>query len=193
MPLAARLSRRTSGIGIVDSSQSAAHGTNGNLLLCRTSTSWVIYGCATPSWEPRCTSTLTHTLTGFFFLLPQSLPILVCEWNIANHCPSLSHSCVVSFFPPDLLLNISTSIVQVQQQPAILPVATSPLLSSPLLSSTTILTVLQNALKKYSYRRPYGARHSGAEAPFAPSRHASLHDADRSHLRRFRHQGSPDG
>lgn len=84
------------------------------------------------------------------------------------------------------LLNISTSIIQLQQQqPAIL--------SSPLRSSTVLLTVLQDALKKYSYRRPHGARHQGAEAPFAPSRHASLHDADRSLLRRFRHQGSSDG
>src|SRR6478735_12503764 len=64
-----------------------------------------------------------------FFCFPQSLPILVCEWNIANHCPSLSHPCVVSFFPPDLpskYLHLHNT-----QQPAILPVASSPLLDNP--------------------------------------------------------------
>lgn len=129
MPLAARLSCRASGVGIVDSSQSAADGTHGNLLLCRTCTSWVIYGCATPSWEPRCTSTLTHTLTGFFSASPKACRYLF----VSGTSRIIVRACLIRvwfrFFPPDLpskYLHLHST-----QQPAILPVASSPLLDNP--------------------------------------------------------------
>lgn len=122
MPLAARLRCRPSGNGVgiwKPISECCLLYTAGHVPPGSPAARYTVFGPSVyRTWAD--IGTRSCWVTGFFWYpQPQKLAeLLVCEWNIANHCPSSDTSCVFPFFPPDLPKLNSTSI-QVQHQPAI--------------------------------------------------------------------------